>query len=146
MPMRLYRLWFAISLLALSWPAAASPPGKIAVPDAIAGVTTLNAEGLIELAERLPGLVVIDSRMAVDRRQGYIQGSISLPDTQTACATLGDFIATLDTPTLFYCNGVKCGRSVIAIRIAQGCGYRRLYWFRGGFEEWKQKDYPFLRQ
>ncbi|WP_296641905.1 rhodanese-like domain-containing protein, partial [Thiobacillus sp. 65-1402] len=123
-----------------------SPPGKIAVPDAIAGVTTLNAEGLIELAERLPGLVVIDSRMAVDRRQGYIQGSISLPDTQTACATLGDFIATLDTPVLFYCNGVKCGRSVIAIRIAQGCGYRRLYWFRGGFEEWKQKDYPFLRQ
>jgi len=84
--------------------------------------------------------------MAVDRRQGYIQGSISLPDTQTACATLGDFIATLDPPTLFYCNGVKCGRSVIAIRIAQGCGYRRLYWFRGGFEEWKQEDYPFLRQ
>jgi rhodanese-related sulfurtransferase len=143
--MRYGRLILALSLLLLSGPAAAAP-GKTAVPLAVPGVTTLDAERLIELAEREPGLVIIDSRVPVDRRQGYIQGSISLPDTETACATLGDSIATRDTPALFYCNGVKCGRSVIAVKIARECGYRKLYWFRGGFEEWKQKGYPFLQQ
>jgi rhodanese-related sulfurtransferase len=133
-------------LLLLLGQAAAGSLGKMAVPEAIAGVMTLDAEGLIALAQDLPGLVLIDSRVPADRNQGYIQGSISLPDTQTACATLGDLLADLDTPVLFYCNGIKCGRSVISVEISRDCGYRRIYWFRGGFEEWKQKGYPFLQQ
>jgi rhodanese-related sulfurtransferase len=141
-----YRLWFALSLLCLTGPATAATTAKMTVPASIAGVVTLNAESLIELVERQPDLVLIDSRVPVDRRQGYIQGSISLPDTQTACATLGDVLAHPNTPAMFYCNGVKCGRSVIAVKIAKGCGYKKLYWFRGGFEEWKQKGYPFLQQ
>lgn len=141
-----YRLGFAFSLLCLAGAAMAATTAKMAVPASIPGVTTLTAESLIELVERHPGLVLIDSRVPVDRRQGYIQGSISLPDTQTACATLGDVLASLNTPVMFYCNGVKCGRSVIAVKIAKGCGYKKLYWFRGGFEEWKQKGYPFLQE
>lgn len=42
---------------------------------------------------------------------------------------------------MFYCNGIQCGRSVIALEIAKGCGYTRLYWFRGGFAEWKRNAY-----
>jgi rhodanese-related sulfurtransferase len=143
--MPIYRLCFALPLLALVWPGAALSAGKTAVPASIPGVVTVSAEALIELAEREPKLVVIDSRVTSDRHHGYIQGSVSLPDADTACATLGDVVPSHDTPTLFYCNGVKCGRSVIAVKIAKGCGYRKLYWFRGGFEEWKQKGYPFLK-
>ena len=128
--------------MCLVWQVSAAQP----VPAAMQGVTTVDAEGVIELAQRLPGLVVIDARVPIDRRQGYIQGSVSLPDTQAACVTLDDLLADHDTPVLFYCNGVKCGRSVITAEIARGCGYRQLYWFRGGFEEWKQKGYPFLQQ
>ena len=47
---------------------------------------------------------------------------------------------------LFYCNGVKCDRSVKSVNIALGCGYVRLYWFRGGFEEWRRKDYHYLKK
>jgi rhodanese-related sulfurtransferase len=144
--MVLFRLSFVICLLCLAGPVVAATPGKVEVPESIPGVTTLDAEGLIELAQRMPELVLIDSRVPVDRQQGYIQGSVSLPDTQTACATLGDILPAFDTPVMFYCNGVKCGRSVIAAEIARDCGYQRLYWFRGGFEEWKQKGYPFLQQ
>lgn len=129
-------------LLLLPLSAAA---GKISVPESIAGVTTLDAEGVIELAERLPGLIIIDARQRMDRRQGYIQGSVSLPDVETRCDSLKAMLATLDTPALFYCNGVNCGRSVIAAQVAKGCGYTQLYWFRGGFEEWKRKGYPFLQ-
>lgn len=119
--------------------------GKVAVPESIEGVTRLDAEGVIELAERLPELVIIDARQRMDRQQGYIQGSVSLPDVETDCDSLRALLPGRDMPALFYCNGVQCGRSVIAVQIAKGCGYTRLYWFRGGFEEWKQKGYPFLQ-
>lgn len=144
--MGMIRLGLFACLLWLAGAVAAESLGKVEVPEAVPGVTTLDAEGLIGLVQRLPGLVLIDSRVPADRHQGYIQGSISLPDSQTACATLGDVLADLETPVLFYCNGVKCGRSVIALQIARDCGYRNVYWFRGGFEEWKQKGYPFLQQ
>ena len=136
-----FRLGFCLLLLV----PLAAPAGKIAVPEAIEGVTRLDAEGVIELAERLPELVIIDARQSMDRRQGYIQGSVSLPDVEMNCDSLKNVLAAPDTPALFYCNGVQCGRSVVALHIAKGCGYTRLYWFRGGFEEWKQKGYPFLQ-
>lgn len=119
--------------------------GKISVPQSISGVTKLDAEGVIEQAERLPDLIIVDSRQRMDRRQGYIQGSVSLPDVETTCASLRALLPTAATPALFYCNGIHCGRSVIALEIAKGCGYTQLYWFRGGFEEWKLKGYPFLQ-
>lgn len=115
---------------------------KAPAPAEIAGATRVDAEGLISLVEKIPGLVLIDSRVAPDRRQGYIEGSLSLPDEATNCESLARLIAKKDAAVLFYCNGVKCGRSVVAIGIAQKCGYTNIYWFRGGFEEWLAKRYP----
>lgn len=123
-------------------PAAARQPA----PEAIPGVTRVDADGVVKLVETVPRLVIVDSRMRMDRKQGYIEGSVSLPDTQTTCTTLARVIPSRDNPALFYCNGVKCGRSVVAVRIAQRCGYNRLYWYRGGFEDWKQKGMPFLKE
>lgn len=114
------------------------------VPESIPGVQRLDAEGVIELANRIPDLVVIDARIATDRQQGYIEGSVSLPDVATTCDSLGALVTDHERPVLFYCNGVECGRSVVSVRIAQRCGYRNLYWFRGGFEEWLEKGYPYL--
>ena len=122
-----------------------SQAGKIAVPEAIEGVTSVDAEALIELAQHHPHLSIVDARQRGDRQQGYIQDSVSLPDVETNCDSLKVQLPSADAPVVFYCNGVKCGRSVIALQIAKGCGYTRLYWFRGGFEEWKQKGYPFLQ-
>ena len=41
---------------------------------------------------------------------------------------------------------MKCGRSAKAIVIALQCGYSNIYWFRGGFEEWLSKGYPYLQE
>jgi rhodanese-related sulfurtransferase len=112
----------------------------------IDGVTRVSAEGLLEEAQRNPQLVIIDSRIAMDRRQGYIEGSVSLPDISTTCVSLARVVPSKQHAALFYCNGVKCGRSVVALGIAKSCGYTRLYWYREGFEDWKQKGYPYLKQ
>lgn len=124
----------------------AGADGSVHAPDNIPGTLKVDAEGLIDTIASTPGLVLIDSRIAMDRKQGYIEGSVSLPDTDTDCDTLSLVIADLNRPVLFYCNGPKCGRSVKAIHKAQACGYSKLYWFRGGFEEWTEKGYPFLKE
>lgn len=115
-------------------------------PDTIPNTTKVDAEGLIDTVVKYDDLVMIDSRIAMDRKQGYIEGAISLPDTETTCDSLAKLIPALNHAALFYCNGVKCGRSVKAIYVAQKCGYTNLYWFRGGFEEWSEKGYPFLKE
>ncbi len=118
---------------------------KIA-PENIAGVTRVDAKGVLALVEKSSRLVIVDSRIAMDRKQGYLEGSVSLPDTETNCARLAHIIAEKGRPALFYCNGVKCGRSGVAVKIARQCGYTRLYWYRDGFEDWKQKNYPYLKK
>jgi rhodanese-related sulfurtransferase len=115
-------------------------------PESIAGVTRVDAEGVLTLVEKMPRLVIIDSRITMDRKQGYLEGSVSLPDTETNCAALARIIPEKDRLALFYCNGVKCGRSAVAVKTARQCGYTRLYWYRGGFEDWKQKNYPYLKK
>jgi len=110
-------------------------------PELIKGSIAIDAESLIQLASEHDNLVIIDSRIRSDRRQGFIAGSISLPDTDTDCSSLFRLIDRKNTPTVFYCNGTKCQRSDRAIRIARECGYTNVYWFRGGLEEWINKQY-----
>ncbi len=112
----------------------------------ISSVQNLDAESLIQLAHASPELIVIDSRVSDDRKLGYIEDSISLPDEQTSCKSLNEVTSDKTQLLVFYCNGIKCGRSMEAIKIAQKCQYQNLYWFRGGFQEWRLKDYPYLME
>jgi rhodanese-related sulfurtransferase len=112
-------------------------------PDFIDGSVLVTAEEFIDLVGKTPDLIVIDSRIPGDRKQGFVEGSVSLPDVDTTCDTLTNKIPAKTAPTLFYCNGVKCGRSAKAVQIALSCGFSQIYWFRGGFEEWLAKGYPY---
>jgi len=114
-------------------------------PAEIPGTTKVDAEGVLQLVHELPRLVVIDARIVSDRLQGYIEDSISLPDISTSCDSLKKIAADQATPLLFYCNGPKCGRSAKSAQKAIACGYTRLYWFRGGFDEWHAKGYPVVK-
>ncbi len=122
------------------------PDNGVVSPDSIPGTTKVDAEGVLELAEKNPELVIVDARIRQDRLQGYIEGSISLPDVDTNCESLARVIPRKSTPVLFYCNGPKCGRSVHSSRKALDCGYTGVYWYRGGLEEWKNKNYPYLKK
>ena len=118
---------------------------KVVVPDQIAGVTTVSAEQLIEsLASDKPPML-IDARIKEDRDYGYIESSISLPDIETNCNTLKEIIADKKQALMFYCNGVQCGRSVVSIKVARSCGYHNLSWFKGGFAEWKENGYQYIK-
>ena len=132
---------FVLTLLAVSTAVFANQS-----PEKIEGSTLVTAEEFIGLVEKIPDLIVIDSRIPGDRKQGYVEGSVSLPDVDTTCDSLTKVISKKSAPILFYCNGIKCGRSAKAVGIALQCGYNNIYWFRGGFEEWLAKGYPYLQE
>ena len=119
---------------------------KISAPEFIPGSKRVNAKGVIDLVERIPNLIIIDARISMDRKQGYIEGSISLPDIKTNCKTLRKVIKSKSQSVLFYSNGPKCGRSVKSVIKARKCGYKIIYWYRGGFGDWKNLSYPYLKK
>lgn len=113
-------------------------------PQTLPVAITIDAENLIELYQSVPELRIVDSRHPQDHGQGHIEKSFNLPLEDTDCAALARLAESKDQSFVFYCNGNDADASMAAIRIASDCGYRRLFWFRGGFVEWEDKDYPYL--
>ena len=112
-------------------------------PEFIDGTKRVSAEEVVELATNTPDLIIIDARKTSDRESaGWIEGSVGLPDYDTSAESLAKHVPSKTTPVLFYCNGVKCGRSVKSSNVAVDSGYKNIYWFRGGWEEWTEKGMP----
>ena len=131
-----------ISVLVFSLVMVTAVQAKEDTPENIPGTTKVSAEELIDLVGNYDDLVIIDARKASDREKGFIEGSVGLPNTDTTPAALAEHISSKSTPVAFYCNGEKCGRSVESAKIAIAEGYSKIYWFRGGWDEWTTKGYP----
>lgn len=111
----------------------------------IPGVTRVSAEEVVDMINRLPQLVVVDSRRKDEFAEGHIEGAINITDTEMTRAKLKKFVPRRDTPLLFYCNGERCRRSSIAAKLALKWGYSNVFWFRGGWQEWSAKYLPVAR-
>ena len=129
-----------LMIFAFSQPRAAG----FSVPESIAGAEIINSESLIVLAQGVGDLILFDSRLEQDRSTGFIDGSVSLSDLETSCERLRSYLSSKSQAVVFYSNGVHCLRSARAISKALDCGYTRVYWLRGGFEEWRSSDYPYM--
>ena len=120
------------------------PPRESGPAEDSAVAITIDAEHLIELYQYVSDLLIIDSRHAEDYALGHIETSVNLPLAETNCKTLTKLAKFSERAIVFYSNTKQGDASIEAIRIASGCGYKRLFWLRGGFVEWKDKDYPYV--
>lgn len=136
------RAFLLVFLFAWVLPAAADKP---VAPGEIAGATNVTAEKLVEMVAAMPQLVIVDARHREEYGKGHIEGAVNLIDTDMTRASLARLIPRTDTPVLFYCNGERCLRSSHAAKLALGWGYRKVYWFRGGWQEWGDKNLPVAR-
>lgn len=115
-------------------------------PTEIKGATTVNADAVIELIQKNDNLVILDNRSVADFDAGHIEGAVRLIDTDiTAETVLAAKVKAKDTPVLFYCNGLKCGRAAKATMKAVEWGYGKVYYYAQGLEEWKQRGLPLVR-
>lgn len=114
-------------------------------PLEIEGATTVDAEGVIALVESTPDLVILDNRKEADYAAGHIEGAVRLIDTDiNGEADLAAHVATKETPVLFYCNGLACGRAAAAVIKAVGYGYENVHYYALGMEEWREKGLPLV--
>jgi rhodanese-related sulfurtransferase len=115
-------------------------------PPTLDGATVISAEQAIELIGSIDNLVVVDARKDSDHQKGWIEGSKALPNTETNPDSLAKVVPDKAQPVLFYCNGIKCGRSYESAKVALAAGYSKVYWFRGGMEEWEAKGLPVVKE
>lgn len=135
---------FTLAMLVSPLAIAAEATSEAALPDSLAIAITIDAEHLIELYQSVPDLQIIDTRLHQDYLLGHIESARNLPLSAIDCKSLAKLANSAEQAMVFYCNGNAGDTSIEAIQIASGCGYRRLFWFRGGFVEWEDKDYPYL--
>ncbi len=136
-------LLFAVLGLISAAALAQAPP---TAPMEIKGATTVNYEGVIELIEKTPGLVVVDSRLLADYRKGYIGKAINIVNDEMTEAVLASHVATKQKPVLFYCQGLTCGRAAAAVKNAVGWGYTKVYYYAVGVDDWVKQGMPLVRK
>jgi rhodanese-related sulfurtransferase len=114
-------------------------------PMQIKGATTIDAKQISPLVTKHANLVIIDSRKIEDYEAGHIKGAIRLIDTDVSVETLAKFLPSKDTPVLFYCNGIKCGRAAKATEKSIQFGYTTVYYYALGMDEWNKLELPLVR-
>ena len=111
-------------------------------PSSIHKVVIVTAEEAVEKILENPELIIIDSRKKTEFKKGHIEGAINILNTHFHQADLEQMVSDKEREILFYCNGVRCMRSSDAITKAKAWGYKKLFWLRGGWEEWNTKRFP----
>jgi len=120
-------------------------------PTVLPAVKIVTAEEVRDMMGK--GITLYDVRVEREYKEKHIKGAISLPyaekskkevdyDATKDAFKLAETVADKNAPLIFACNGPECWKSYKASLWAQKLGYRNVHWFRGGFPEWKGKDFP----
>ncbi len=121
--------------------------------------TPLNLPGakLVSAAEVqqliAKGIPVYDVRDDEEYRKGHVPGSRSVPYKEGSAKEVGfdpgddEFALTRlprdkNAPLVMYCDGTICWKSYKSAAVAVQAGWKNIYWFRGGFPEWKEANLP----
>ncbi len=124
----------------------------ITTPEAVQGVTRVTAETVAELAKQ--DVVLVDTRSQKEFDNEHVRGAVLASYVEKSLkeidydAAKDDFtsLASLKLdkakPVVFFCNGAECWKSYKASRVAVLAGHTKVYWFRGGMPEWREKRMP----
>ena len=120
-------------------------------PKELAGAHVIEAKQASDLIAK--GVIVIDARNEAEYLEGRVKGALLVPYQEVSAKEVG-FDASEDkfdlsklpqdknAAMLLYCDGTPCWKSYKASVMAIRDGYKNIYWFRGGYPEWKAAGYP----
>jgi rhodanese-related sulfurtransferase len=96
-------------------------------------------KGLVD--SRADTFVVIDARNPEEYQEVHIPGAINVP--QKKFDSYKHLLpADKNKLLIFYCNGVKCGKSKKAAKLAAEEGYTLIQVFAQGMPVWEEMNYP----
>ncbi len=108
-------------------------------PESVPGATTVDAVQAKALFDDEAAFV--DLRKENMWNSGRIPGAIWLDFKKAFSKKALEDEVGKDEKVVFYCSGVHCPRSAKACKKALAWGYTQVYYFRGGFPEWKTAGY-----
>jgi rhodanese-related sulfurtransferase len=108
-------------------------------PESVPGATTVDAAQAKALFDQEAAFV--DLRKENMWNSGRIPGAIWLDFKKAFNKDALEAEVGKDEALVFYCSGVRCPRSAKACKKALDWGYTRVYYFRGGFPDWKTAGY-----
>lgn len=115
-------------------------------PRSLPGVTVVDTRTVAQLMQR--GASYVDTRTDAEFKAGHVPGAKLVPYVEKS-AKDADFDPGQDqfdlvklgqdrnAELIFACNGAECWKSFKASHAAIKAGYTKVYWFRGGFPEWR---------
>lgn len=135
--MKLFRIGCALLLVLCLWCSFAVAAEKAKDPFKV--LTSEELKAMVD--QKTPGLVVVDARSADEYQEVHIKNALSIPLAKLEKdATL--LPAAKDTKLVFYCNGIKCGKSGKSAKIAISHGYSDVSVYADGMPVWEEKGYP----
>lgn len=130
------------SALIFTFTAIATLPTGLSAEEAATSYKTINTEDLKAWLDKKPkDLVVVDARNPEEYQEVHIKVAISIPEPKWE-----DYKHLLpadkSAPLVFYCNGVKCGKSKKAAKKAASMGYANIWVYAEGMPVWEEKGMP----
>lgn len=119
-------------------------------PTSLPGAKIISAAEARNLITK--GMPVYDVRGQEEYDTGHVPGAILVSYKEGSAKEVG-FDAADDqfalnklpkdknTPFMMYCDGTICWKSYKSAVMAIQAGWKNVYWFRGGFPEWKEAGF-----
>ncbi len=128
-------------------PAGVSPPIKFAAsvsesPIRVEGTTTIDVDTAKALHDR--GVLFVDVRDHADWKLGRISGAVLLELYRDFSESNLSEVVAKDKEVVIHAHGSAGGAPLSARASAQALswGFKKVYYFRGGFPSWKAAGYP----
>jgi rhodanese-related sulfurtransferase len=100
---------------------------------------TVPLNVMIELKDN-PEVIIIDARTEENYSRGKIGNAINIypyDDEQKMMESI--FSLPQDKPIIVYCDGGSCDLSHLLAKNLLSLGFKRVFLYAGGWEEWSQK-------
>ena len=105
------------------------------------GYSLIDTEGLKKMLDTNAVMTVIDARNPEEYQEVHIKGAINVPVKQWDAAA-NRLPADKSARIVFYCNGIKCGKSKKAAQKALKLGFDNVFVYAEGMPVWEEKGMP----
>ncbi|GIW23161.1 MAG: molybdopterin biosynthesis protein MoeB [Candidatus Sericytochromatia bacterium] len=105
-------------------------------------VKEISVEEVKTLIENENNFLLIDIRESEELENGFLEKSINI-SRSFLDLKIEDIAKDYSKKIILYCSAGT--RSILGAKLLKDLGYSNVYSMKGGFNEWKEKNYPFLK-
>ncbi len=103
----------------------------------------MSTEALQSMTKQKKDFLLVDTRSKEEYQEAHISGAVNIPEKQFE--ELESLLPKKkDALIVFYCNGVKCGKSKRTAKMAEALGYVNLAVYSDGFPVWEERNLPIV--